>query len=45
MSLDMTPERVTVRFFELDYRKQSPETIDTLQPFRTSEWRRPAVRA
>ena len=43
--LDMTPDRVTVRFFEWDYRKQPPETIDALQPFRTSEWKRPTARA
>src|SRR6266702_1789190 len=43
--LDMTPDRVTVRFFQWDYRKESPEAIDTLQPFRTSEWKRPAARA
>src|SRR5207253_2831414 len=42
--LDMTPDRVMVRFFQWDYRKESPEAIDTLQPFRTSEWKRPAAR-
>ncbi len=41
----MTPDSVVVRFFQWDYRKESPEAIDTLQPFRTTDWKRPAVRA
>ena len=32
--VDITPDRMTVGFFERDYRKQSPEAIDTLQPLR-----------
>ena len=38
---DFTPESVTVRYFRFDYHRQSPDVIDTLEPFRTTELKRP----
>ena len=39
---DFTAEAITLRFFRFNYRRQSVEIIDTLQPFRVTELKRPA---
>ena len=38
---DFTPESITVRYFRFSYHTQSPEAIDTLEPFRVTELKRP----
>jgi len=38
---DFTPASITVRYFRFSYHKQSPEVIDTLEPFRVTELKRP----
>jgi hypothetical protein len=38
---DFTPESITVRYFRFSYHTQSPEVIDTLEPFRVTELKRP----
>jgi phosphodiesterase/alkaline phosphatase D-like protein len=37
---DFTAESITVRYFRFNYHKQSPDVIDTLEPFRTTELKR-----
>src|SRR3984957_849618 len=37
---DFTPESITVRYFRFSYHTQSPEVIDTLEPFRVTELKR-----
>jgi hypothetical protein len=39
--VDFTPESITVRYFRFNYHKQMPEVIDTLEPFRVTELKRP----
>ena len=38
---DFTPESITLRFFRWNAHRDSVEAIDTLEPFRTTELRRP----
>jgi len=38
---DFTPDSVTIRYFRFNYHKQAPEVIDTLEPFRVTELKRP----
>ena len=38
---DFTPDNITVRYFRFSYHKQAPEAIDTLEPFRVTELKRP----
>jgi hypothetical protein len=38
---DFTPEAITLRFFRFNYHKDKPEAIDTLEPFRVTELKRP----
>jgi phosphodiesterase/alkaline phosphatase D-like protein len=38
---DFTPESITVRYFRFSYHTQSPEAIDTLEPFRVTKLKRP----
>ena len=38
---DFTPESITIRYFRFNYHKQAPEVIDTLEPFRVTELKRP----
>jgi len=38
---DFTADSITIRFFRFNYHKQNPEIIDTLEPFRTTELKRP----
>jgi hypothetical protein len=37
---DFAAESTTVRYFRFNYHKQSPDVIDTLEPFRTTELKR-----
>jgi len=37
---DFTAESITVRYFRFNYHKQSPDMIDTLEPFRVTELKR-----
>jgi hypothetical protein len=37
---DFTAESTTVRYFRFNYHKQSPDVIDTLEPFRVTELKR-----
>jgi hypothetical protein len=37
---DFTVESITVRYFRFNYHKQSPDMIDTLEPFRVTELKR-----
>ena len=37
MLADFTPARIVMRFFKWDVKTQSPDAIDTLEPFRVSE--------
>ena len=39
---DFTADGITIRFFRFNYHKQNPEIIDTLEPFRVTELKRPA---
>jgi hypothetical protein len=39
--VDFTPETVTLRYFRWNVYRESEQAIDTLQPFRTTELRRP----
>jgi hypothetical protein len=39
---DFAPDGVSLRFFRFNYHRQKPEDIDTLQPFRVTELKRPA---
>ena len=39
---DFLPDKIVLRFFKWDRKTQSPETIDTLDPFHTTELGRPA---
>jgi hypothetical protein len=38
---DFLPDRIGLRFFKWDLKTQSPDAIDTLQPFHTTELGRP----
>jgi hypothetical protein len=38
---DFTADGITIRFFRFNYHKQNPEIIDTLEPFRVTELKRP----
>jgi hypothetical protein len=38
---DFTADSITIRFFRFNYHKQNPEIIDTFEPFRTTELKRP----
>ena len=35
--VDFLPDRIVVRLFKWDLKTQSPESIDTLEPFHTVE--------
>jgi hypothetical protein len=39
--VDFTPADITIRFFRFNYHKQSADEIDTLEPFRITELKRP----
>jgi hypothetical protein len=39
---DFTPEGITIRFFRFNYHRQSADEIDTLEPFRVTELKRPS---
>ena len=39
---DFSPDGITLRFFKWDVNTQSPEALDTLEPFHTAELKRPA---
>ena len=39
---DFLPDKIVLRFFKWDLKTQKPETIDTLEPFHTTELGRPA---
>ena len=38
---DFTKDGITVRYFRFSYHTQAPEAIDTLEPFRVTELKRP----
>jgi hypothetical protein len=38
---DFTKDAITVRYFRFSYHTQSPDVIDTLEPFRVTELKRP----
>ena len=38
---DFTPGGITIRFFRFNYHRQSADEIDTLEPFRVTELKRP----
>jgi hypothetical protein len=38
---DFSPEAITLKFFRFDYYRQTAEDIDRLEPFRTTELKRP----
>jgi hypothetical protein len=38
---DFTADAIAVRFFRFDYHKQNADVIDTLEPFRVTELKRP----
>ena len=38
---DFLPARIILRFFKWDLKNQSPDAIDTLEPFHTTELGRP----
>jgi hypothetical protein len=40
--VDFTPDKIVLRFFTWDWRTQSADAIDALQPFHTTELIRPA---
>ena len=40
--VDFTPDRIALQFFKWDFRTQSVDAIDTLQPFHKAELGRPA---
>jgi hypothetical protein len=37
---DFTPENISVQYFRFNYHKQNPDVIDTLEPFRVTEFKR-----
>jgi hypothetical protein len=39
---DFTRESITIRYFRFNYHKQAGEVIDTLEPFRVTELKRPS---
>jgi hypothetical protein len=39
--VDFTPDKIALRFFKWDFRTQSAEAIDTLEPFHKTELGRP----
>jgi hypothetical protein len=39
---DFTTEGITIRFFRFNYHRQSADEIDTLEPFRVTELKRPS---
>jgi hypothetical protein len=40
--VDFTPDKIALRFFKWDWKTETPESIDTLQPFHHAELIRPA---
>jgi hypothetical protein len=38
---DFLPDRIALRFFKWDVKTQSPDAIDTLEPFHSAELGRP----
>jgi len=38
---DFMPDSITVRYFRFNYHQQAAEAIDTLEPFRVTEFQRP----
>jgi hypothetical protein len=40
--VDFTPDKIVLQFFKWDFRTQTVDAIDTLQPFHTTELVRPA---
>jgi hypothetical protein len=40
--VDFTPDKIGLRFFKWDWKNETPESIDTLQPFHHAELMRPA---
>ena len=38
---DFTKDGITVRYFRFSYHTQAPDVIDTLEPFRVTELKRP----
>jgi hypothetical protein len=38
---DFTRDSITIRYFRFNYHKQSADVIDTLEPFRVTELKRP----
>ena len=38
---DFSPDIITLKFFCFNYHRQSPDDIDTLEPFRVTELKRP----
>jgi hypothetical protein len=38
---DFTPGSITIRYFRFNYHKQAADVIDTLEPFRVTELKRP----
>jgi hypothetical protein len=39
---DFTKDGITIRYFRFNFHKDAPEAIDTLEPFRVTELKRPA---
>jgi hypothetical protein len=37
---DFTPESISVQYFRFNYHKQNPDAIETLEPFRVTEFKR-----
>jgi hypothetical protein len=40
--VDFTIDAITIRFFKFNYHQQNASAIDTLEPFRVTELKRPA---
>jgi hypothetical protein len=40
--VDFTPDNIQIQFFRFDYHMQSVDVIDTLEPFRVTELKRPS---
>ena len=40
--VDFLPDRIVLKFFKWDRKTESPDSIDNLQPFHTTELGRPA---
>jgi hypothetical protein len=41
MLADLTPDRIVLRYFRWDAHRDSIESIDSLEPFRTTELKLP----